>query len=51
MCALTDDKAAVVIDHELDEEKGLDPLRPSHPMPALRLVAPEGQPLVLHLRS
>ena len=52
MCALSDDpaKSSVVLDRALDQEKSLDPSGPSHKMSTIRLVAPQGRPLVLYLR-
>jgi len=50
MCPLSPDQS-VVLDRESDQEKSLDPLRSPDSMPALRLVAPQGRPLVLHLRA
>jgi hypothetical protein len=46
MCALTDDKPAVVIDREPDQEKSLDPSGPR-----MRLDAAQRRQMVLRLRT
>jgi hypothetical protein len=51
MCVLTDDKPAVVIDPESNEEKSLDLSGPRIRCPKMWLVAAQARPMVLCLRA
>jgi hypothetical protein len=42
-------KSSLVSDREVENEKRHDPPRPAHPVPALRLVTPQREQVVLRL--